>query len=138
MKIRLTIALMFTLLAFPTLSCGGDGDVGSSAPPTVDITGTWTGSWFSSNGVDGGAATLSASQSGANVTGSASLSGSPCLASGAFSGNVSGNTANGSLTAGGTRIDIAMTVTGNSASGTYNAVSAGACTGDTGTISLTR
>ncbi len=144
-KIRLTTTLMFTLLAFPTLSCGGDGTVGSSAQPTVDITGTWTGSWFSSDGVNSGTATLTATQSGATFTGSASLLGYPCSANGSFSGNVSGNTVSGSLAGGfpGTifesKMDITMTVTGNSARGTFYTFLPTVCAADTGTIfDLTR
>ncbi len=136
MQSKIFVAVL-VFLALGFLSSCGDGDSGSSSPPTVDVTDTWTGSWFSRNGVNGGSATLNATQSGASVTGSVSFSGSPCFASGAFSGSVSGNTVRGSITAGGIRVDVALTITGNSASGTYNSVSAGNCTGDSGTISLT-
>ena len=82
---------LLVLFSFGLWVACGDGDSDSSSPPAVDVTGTWTGSWFSNNGVkgvNGGSATLNATQSRASVTGSVSLSGSPCFARGAFSGSV--------------------------------------------------
>ncbi len=75
-------------------------------------------------------------QTDATVTGELSFTGSVCFAGGEFSGVVSGRRLRGSLTAGNIRVDVDATVTGNQMNGTYAAVNAGACTGDTGTFSV--
>jgi hypothetical protein len=54
------------------------------------------------------------------------------------SGSVAGDELSGAMTAGGTSITFDTTVAGSQMSGTYDAVSAGACTGDTGTFVATR
>ena len=133
-KIMVGIAALSLLFV---LSCG-DGDSDSSRPPSVDVTGSWSGSWSSNNGIDGGSASLSAVQADASVSGSAFLSGSPCLSNGSFTGTVSGDRVSGSIRAGNSRIEISMNVSGNQASGTYYSANAGICTGDRGTLTLSR
>jgi hypothetical protein len=51
---------------------------------------------------------------------------------------VSGDTLAGSLTAGDIRVDVKATITGSAMNGTYDAIYAGECSGDTGTFSATR
>lgn len=128
--------LVFAVMVAGLSACGGDS--GSCGPPTVDVTGTWTGSWVSQNAFDGGSATLAANQTDGAVVGTASFSGSPCFSGGSFRGTVCGNEACGSLTSGGIRVDVCLGVIGDNANGTYNTISAGLCTGDRGTISLSR
>ncbi len=66
------------------------------------------------------------------------MTGSPCLSSGILSGTVSGNNTVGTMVSGGNTINYTLTiVSSNSVSGTYS-VTAGACAGDTGTISLNK
>jgi hypothetical protein len=75
-------------------------------------------------------------QAGAAVSGSVVFTGSPCFSSGNFSGTVDGDGLSGQVTAGAIQVTIDGTVSpATMVSGTYDAVSAGACTGDTGTFS---
>jgi len=77
-------------------------------------------------------------QGDAEVTGQISFTNSPCFSGGDLSGQVSGNRLTGSLTAGSIRVDFDGTVTGDQLNGTYDTINAGACTGDTGTFSVSR
>lgn len=77
-------------------------------------------------------------QSGSSVSGTTLVQNSPCLSNGDVSGSVSGDELSGAMTAGGISITFDTTVQGAQMSGTYDAVSAGACTGDTGTFTATR
>ncbi len=104
----------------------------------MNVTGEWAGQWLSGNGTDGGALSLSLTQDGAMVSGTAGFTGFPCFTGGVVSGVVSENRLDGSLTAGSIRIDVDATVTGNTMNGSYDVVEAGACTGDTGTFSAAR
>lgn len=125
-------------VALVLAGCDGDGDE-DLAPPTVNVSGTWSGSWLSDNGVDGGNVTfVSLSQIDSMVTGEVSFTGSPCFSGAALSGVISGETLTGSLRAGSIQVDVDATVTGDQMNGTYDTVNAGACTGDTGMFSATR
>ena len=124
------VALVFT-------GCdGGGGDDCETA--TVNITGTWSGTWQSGGGGGGNLTFVSLLQTDSMVTGSVSFTGSPCFSGGAVSGEVCGDTFIGSLRAGNISVDFDVTVTGDQMNGTYDVDNAGACTGDTGTISATR
>lgn len=126
--------------------CGGDGDGdGSSAPPTVNVTGNWSGSWRSSTRVEyaGNITFLPLTQTGSMLSGQIRFTGSlvvSCFSGGALSvsGVLSGNSFTASLTAGGIRVDVDGSVTGNQMSGTYTVNAGGVCTGDTGTFSASR
>ncbi len=113
------------------------GDSTSSTEPTAPLAGVWRGTWTSETGVSG-SMTVTIQQSGSALAGDLAFSGSPCFASGRFAGTVTGRDFAGSVTAGAIRIDMSATVTGAAYAGTYTAVSAGACTGDTGTFSASR
>jgi hypothetical protein len=124
--------VIFFMAAFYT--CSGDGN----EPPTVDVTGTWTGTWMSSTGM-GGDVSATLTQTGADVEGTMTIDGSPCFSVGNVSGTVSGNRiSTGAFFSGDSRVNFNGTVVGDSISGTYEAVRAGACTGDQGTFSLDR
>lgn len=118
--------------------CGGGGGGGGGGAATVSAAGSWTGNWFSSNGINSGALTFTLNQTGNSATGSANFTNSSCFSSGAASGTVSGANYSGNMTAGGINVAYSVTITGNALSGTYNVISGGACTGDSGTLSATR
>ncbi len=100
------------------------------------ITGNWSGSWVSSS-VGGGSLLVNITQSGSSFSATVSMSGSPCLSSGSLSGTITGNNIVGAIVSGGNTINFTLTFTSTSVSGTYS-VTAGACAGDTGTISLNK
>lgn len=132
------LLVAFVIGAVALGGCGGGGGGGSSAP-TVDVTGSYTGRWESSDGNGGGAIQfLSLVQSAGAVSGQLSFSNSPCFSGGAVSGVVSGDQFSGSLTAGNIRVDFEATVTGNQMNGTYDTVNAGACTGNQGTFTASK
>jgi hypothetical protein len=138
---KLSLLGLVVALAIALEACGGGGGGGGGGLPTVDVTGTWTGTWASSNGINTGDIDATLVQTGGAVTGSVSFTGSPCFAGGPITGIVSGDTINASLIAGGIQVDLSGAVSGSGndmMNGTYDTVSAGACTGDTGTITLTR
>jgi hypothetical protein len=75
-------------------------------------------------------------QSGSEVKGQVSFGRSPCFSGGAVSGTICGDTFMGALSGGGIDVKLSARITGTQmSSGSYNMVSAGACTGDTGTFS---
>jgi len=106
-------------------------------PTTVDVTGTWNGTWMSSSGV-GGAVTMTLSQDGSTVTGPGNFIDSTCFADGVVSGSLIGNFFSGQLTAGAISVDITGAVA-DGFSGAYIVPPGGTCTtGDFGTFELTR
>jgi hypothetical protein len=127
MKTTIAFGFCFTLLA-----CGGSATTDPSSD-TSALAGTWTGEWRSVTGV-GGAATMNLTATSDGVSGTISFTGSPCFASGAIYGTVSGGNFDGAITAGTIDVSLSGTITGSQWSGTYDALSAGACTGDTGTF----
>ena len=131
---------LFFLLTFVILiSCGGGDDGAPLPPPSVNLDGTWSGTWLSSNGINTGQLGLNLSQSGASVTGTASFPGGTCFTGGNVSGTVSANNIKGGLvSAGNLRIEFGATVVSNTLNGDYNVIQGGACTGDTGTWKVTR
>lgn len=60
-----------------------------SAPPTVDVTGNWQGTWSSAHGA--GPITMSLKQTGSQYSGDLTMSGELVPRSGATQGVVSGN-----------------------------------------------
>jgi hypothetical protein len=137
----LPVLLVIASLTMVLASCGGGGGGGGGGAATIDATGTWTGSWQSSNGINSGQLDVTITQTGNTITGSISFTGSPCFAGGPLTGFVNGANITGMLSAGGIQVNIAGAVSGvtqDDLNGTYNVVSAGACTGDTGTATLVR
>jgi hypothetical protein len=138
-----TTPCAFAILAIVCFSgCGGGGGGGGGGgQATIDATGTWNGTWQSSNGINSGSLEVVITQTGNSITGSISFTGSPCFSGGPITGFVNGANITATLNAGGIQVNVAGAVSGvaqDDLNGTYNVVSAGACTGDTGTASLTR
>jgi hypothetical protein len=131
--VNLILGLLFALV-LNLVSCGSSGDSGTpAAPPSVDATGTWRGTYVSSV-VGAQTATLTVIQLGRGITGTYSTSSG---ALGNVSGSVSSNTAtftifvtnpgcSGSFT--GTGV-INATVTPNTMAFTYNGASNASCGG---------
>lgn len=121
-------------------SCGGGGGpTAPTEPTTINLTGTWQGTWRSVTG-QGGSVTISMTQSGNSLSGTASVTGSPCFTTGSLSGSVSGNTVVFGMAFGGgqqANYNGAVSTSGTSASGTHS-VSGGACNGDTGSWNVTK
>ncbi len=124
---------LFNLLCLAALGCGSaDGGKGAAA-----VQGSWNGEWLSRTGV-GGTATLHLEQAAGGLSGSITFTDSPCFSSGSISASVDGDAFSATVTAGAIDVTLEGTLTGDHLSGTYDAISAGACTGDTGTFSATR
>lgn len=125
------------------LACGCGGSSGAVAPngPStgVDLTGTWSATWTSRSGAVG-QGTMVLTQSGASVTGAITVQGSPCVVNADVTGSLDGDALAATFTFGGgeATLDATVSATATQLSGTYDAASAGACTGDTGTIIATR
>jgi hypothetical protein len=122
-------------------ACGGSaveapGGGGPESDPSAQ-TATWTGTWLSHTGA-GGTEAFVLTVAGGQVTGTVSFTGSPCFESGSLAGTLDGDTLAGTISAGGIDVSITGVVTGDQLSGTYAALSAGACTGDTGTFGAAR
>ena len=62
--------------------CGGGGGGGGGGPAAVDVTGTWTGTWASQNGINTGSIDTTLAQTGNTISGSVTFTGSPCFAGG--------------------------------------------------------
>ncbi len=111
----------------------GQGD----ATKGVNLTGSWSGSWASSNGIDHGNVSAALIQSGTSVSGTESITESPCISGGSVSGTVSGNNVSFGVVSGPDTVTYTATYTSTSMSGTYS-VTTGACTGDAGTFSMNK
>ena len=141
MKSTIRIALVICL-ACSISGCGGYSSHGNT-PLTQTLAGTWDFTYVSSTS---SSATVSGTftQTNGAFSASVALTGS-CAATGTISGTMSGSAITGTLTeASPETISVMGTLasTGNTASGTYQVMSAtGACaaaSGDTGTWSGTR
>ena len=142
--LSLSASLLF--VSFSASGCSGGsgttsgdllGSSSSSSEPTGDLSGKWTGRWTSQTTVSG-SFDVTMRQNGSGLDGDLHFSGSPCFSGGRFAGTMNGRNFSGSVTAGSIRIDMSGTLTGNTYDGTYSSVSAGACTGDSGTFTATR
>ena len=126
-----------TLLALLWLPLVGAGCVANS-PPSVDTTGSWAGTWQSTEGLGNGTATFLLMQSdGGGLTGSMTFQGHPCFTMGRLGGRVSGNHVSASVTIECNVLDLEATASGGTLQGTYSAVTLTGCEADTGSISAT-
>ncbi len=120
-------ALLLTLLA----ACGT-----SQPEPTLDLSGTWSGSWAS--GEVGGSVSATFTQNGASLTGTVTVGDSPCITEGSITGSVTGAGVTFGSVAGATTITFVSTeVTEDVMNGTWS-TEGGACAGGTGTFSISR
>jgi hypothetical protein len=100
------------------------------------LLGGWSGQWASNGGSTGDVQTNFTADDGRRFDGSIQFSGSPCFSGAAITGELVGDDITGTITAAGIRIDYTATLQAELMSGSYNAVFAGDCTGDSGTFSL--
>ncbi|MEO8877124.1 MAG: hypothetical protein ABI461_16140 [Polyangiaceae bacterium] len=134
-------AMMFAIM-MASAACGGSGNGGTSGGTSSggssSLAGSWDGKWQSANGM-GGAATLSLAQNGTQLSGTTTLSDSVCFVGAKVTGTVEGDDVHLDITAGDAHATAHLTVISDTeVDGTYDAVSAGVCTGDTGTLTATR
>ena len=125
---------------------GGDSGVFSltlGAPPQNALTGSWAGTWVSGEYlVLFGKLSANLSQSGSNITGTASFTGSACFSSGSIIGTITGNTLSGSIALGGSQtlsITAIVNAAATSINGNYT-LRGGSCApnGDAGIFLLTK
>jgi len=119
-----------SLIASLLLGCGG----GSSSGVSVNLAGSWSGSWRSSNG-QGGALTASFSQTGATFSGPATIYNSHCFGYEYATGKLNGSNVEIGISS--NAIIFNGSVSGSTISGTYYVYST-ACAGDAGTFVLSR
>ncbi|MBI5192008.1 MAG: hypothetical protein HZA08_01045 [Nitrospirae bacterium] len=134
-KLVLFFSTLIFFLSYMPLGCSsGSGNSDNSKPPSINVTGNWSGSWNSENGINGGTVSLSLSQNGSDISGTITMGGSPCFSVGNISGSVSGNNiSSGAVFTGSLRVDFDGTAVGNDMNGSYAVIKGGACTGDSGT-----
>jgi hypothetical protein len=120
-------------------ACGGSTNGGtSSSSESSSLAGGWTGTWKSNSGV-GGTVTFAITQTGNTLAGTASMTNSACLENAKLDGSVNGDDVMINVTSGDTRATVHLTVTApGQIDGTYDAISAGLCSGDTGIVDATR
>ena len=83
--------LSLGLLALAMAGCASTEST-PAAPPTVDITGSWSGQWaFTNASLGGGQIQMTVTQTGSKVSGNMSVSGAPVPRSGPVNGLVSAN-----------------------------------------------
>jgi hypothetical protein len=103
------------------VAAGCAGGIGPAAqPPTVDITGKWTGTWVATNPALGsGVVEMTVKQTGAQYSGNLLVTGAPTNPTGPTQGTVSGNEVRmiqpGNFTGG-------LTVQGDTMKGNVNGV----------------
>ena len=130
MKKLVSVIAIVTLSIF-LVSCGGGS---SSSGVSVNLTGSWSGSWRSSTGQTG-ALTASFTQSGATFSGPATIYNSNCFGYEYATGTLSGSNVQIGISS--NAIIFNGSVSGSTISGTYY-VYATACSGDAGTFVLRR
>ena len=128
MKKLVSVITILTLSIF-LVSCGGGS---SSSGVSVNLTGSWSGSWRSSTGQTG-SLTASFSQSGATFSGPATIYNSNCFGYEYATGTLSGSNVQIGISS--NAIIFNGSVSGSTISGTYY-VYATACSSDAGTFVL--
>lgn len=123
---------------------GGGDDAGptetdaghdASVPPSVDVSGSWSGTWSSSGLTD--TATASFTQTGSTVDGALFLNGSPCASEGMVEATVMGSDLHGTFSSGADSASFTATATSTRIVGSFT-VDSGGCAGIGGTIDLSR
>jgi hypothetical protein len=102
-----------------------------------ELSGSWSGTWRSQAGL-GGSLASELSQNDSNITGTVSFTGSPCFSATALDAVFTKAQLSGSATAGAVHIDVSASWVKGDLDGTYQVLSGGPCTSDTGTFALTR
>lgn len=138
--------LALSLLAPFSASCSSGGGGGGGATVPIDMRGEWSGTWESTaNPGQEGTVELDLSQQVVTVIGTGSLFNSPCLSqlvNGSLDAQIDElqRTIAGSITfPGGGVVNFTANVAANSAqaTGVYG-VASGACSGDHGTVTVTK
>src|SRR5262245_2610013 len=84
--------LFLGLVVLSMAACASTMESTPSAPPTVDITGSWAGQWTYTNAsLGGGQISMTVTQTGPRVSGNMQVTGAPVVRSGAITALVSGN-----------------------------------------------
>lgn len=122
---------------------GPDASGGTDGGASVDLTGSWDGTWRSAAGI-GGSLSASITHTAEVVRGTADFGGSPCASlldlaatTSMSPGATSGTLGAGTLSAPGVALSFTATYTSTRIDGTYGG-SVGACGADTGTFVLSR
>lgn len=131
-----------TLMMGLAACSGGNGASskgnGASVSGASSLAGSWSGEWRSNSGAGGGM-TLTLAQDGSSISGTVSMTDSLCLENAKVTGTVNGDDVEVDVVAGDNHATARLTVTGaNQLDGTYAALHAGVCTGDTGMLSASR
>jgi hypothetical protein len=109
------------LLATALVITAGCASSTPSAPPSVDVTGNWAGTWvYEASSAGSGTAQLSLTQKGSAVTGQLNIQGGRAT-SGPVTGTVSGNV----LSLQHSQVTASGVVNGDQITGTGNGVLAG-------------
>ena len=133
---RLVLVLSVCLTVLLISSCGGGG----TSSGAVSVNGSWSGSWTSSTG-DNGALSATFTSTGSTFSGPVTIYNSYCFMSLKSSrilfatGTVSGSSVTIGVSS--NAITFVGTVSSSSISGLYEVYS-GACSGDSGTFSLSK
>ncbi len=116
------------LVLAPMISCADSAD-------WCDLSGHWSGAWTSQTAASGSLDTQ-LDVHGSDVSGTMTFAGSPCFDAAQLAGVLANKQVSGSATAGAMHVDVTASWVEDHLEGTYDAVSAGACTGDGGTFKL--
>ena len=121
--------MLLGLILLGVASCArtqSDPAMMAATPPTVDVTGTWVGSWVYSPPTPGnGPIKMIMQQTGSKVTGTVDISGTPMPRSGPISAIVQGNQLQILHPAG---VTGSLTVQGDTISGELGGLSPGTIT----------
>lgn len=131
-------AMVMSILSATACSGGGTSNGGSTGSASSSLAGSWTGSWKSNSGV-GGTVTMQITQTGSTLSGTGSLTNSTCLENAKLDGTVNGDDVLIDVTSGDTKASAHFTMTApGQLDGTYDAISAGICSGDHGIVDITQ
>lgn len=128
------LIFLVTVLA---VGCGGGESNPLGPSSTLDVSGSWSGTWESGSGKSGDIATTF-NQSGNSLNSTVYVSNSPCFNTIDATGSISGNSVSLTLS----DVGISSVFISNNASstlirGSYT-ISEGICKGDKGSFELTR